>query len=72
MNIQVKAVFPHGGFGFDGLSRRRHGDVFEIDEIHFCDTWMELVKSAEPAEAEQPKKRGRKPKDAGEQPATEE
>ena len=43
MDILVKAVFPRGGFGFDGLSRRRDGDEFTIDEALFSEDWMVRV-----------------------------
>lgn len=64
--MRVKAHFPYGGFGFDGISRRRHGDEFSIDEALFDDSWMVRVGAKAPADADAgetvaPKKRGRKP-----------
>lgn len=54
MPIRVKAVFPYGGYGFDGRARRRDGDVFDIDEALFSENWMVRVDSAtgEPAGGE--------------------
>ena len=41
--IRVRAVFPRGGFGFDGQARRRDGDEFLIDEKDFSESWMVRV-----------------------------
>lgn len=49
--LTVKAHFPNGGFGFDGRGRRRHGDVFSIDEGKFDPSWMVRIEGA-PADAE--------------------
>ena len=62
MAIRVQAVFPNGGFGFDGQGRRRDGDVFSIDESLFDANWMvEVVEAPEQApegaENKKPKKR---------------
>ena len=55
MMIKVRAVFPDGGFGFDGLGRRRDGDEFAIDETKFDENWMRRVDS-DPEPAPEPEK----------------
>jgi hypothetical protein len=65
--MKVRAVFPDGGFGFDGLGRRRDGDEFEIEESIFDPSWMEKVEDSEEPEIPAPKARStRKSKDADE------
>lgn len=44
MALKVKAFFPEGKIGFFGTTRKRDGDVFEIDSLkQFSDRWMEPV-----------------------------
>jgi len=54
MKLMVRAVFPNGGFGFDGLGRRRHGDEFQLEESLFDPSWMEVVDVVMPVDEEQP------------------
>ena len=62
MPIKVRAVFPRGGFGFDGQARRYDGDEFTIDESLFSESWMERVE-------EEPKpKRKRRTRQVAEEP----
>jgi len=51
--MKVRAVFPDGGFGFDGLGRRWDGDEFSIDGDKFDPSWMALVEESEVAEADE-------------------
>lgn len=37
--IRVRAVV----LGFDGMQRRRPGDIFDIEESAFTSTWMKKV-----------------------------
>ena len=54
MKVRAKFANPDA-FGFYGISRRRDGDEFELeDDSHFSERWMEVV--------EAPKRRGRPPK----------
>jgi len=45
---RVRAVFPSGGFGFDGQARRYDGDEFEIEEQAFSSSWMEKLEQPKP------------------------
>lgn len=54
MMLKVRAVFPDGGFGFDGQGRRRDGDEFLLEESKFDPSWMEVVDVVMPEDEEQP------------------
>lgn len=54
MMLKVRAVFPDGGFGFDGLGRRRDGDEFQLEESLFDPSWMEVIDVVMPEDEEQP------------------
>ena len=63
--MRVRANFPKGGFGFYG-TRRRHGDVFDIEDGAKIGSWLipvadEAVADEEPEKAP-PKARARKKK----------
>jgi hypothetical protein len=44
--------------GFDGMQRRREGDVFQIDDKSYTPTWMKKVtaKASEEEDEPEPKK----------------
>lgn len=56
----VKAI----KLGFDGVSRRRPGDIFEIPDTMPLGRWMELIEPEKPAE-KVARKRGRKVREPG-------
>lgn len=61
--VTVRAVFSNGKFGFDGLSRRRDGDKFQIDESNI-QPWMTVVKK-EPEPKAAPKAKAKAKAKAG-------
>lgn len=64
--IQVKCILPEGKVGFYPPVRRRAGDIFEIEEDKFCESWMAKIEptQAEEVEKAEPEKlkRGRRKK----------
>ncbi len=50
--VKVPLTVRATALGFDGLQRRREGDVFTLpDSKLFSEKWMEKVEAAEPAPA---------------------